>query len=364
MHDVWLDAKFGARLLRRSPLFAFVALATIAVGVSAVIALFAVVHAVVLRPLPFQEPERLVALWESNPERNWTFTYAAPANVLDWRDRVESFEDVAAHGGTGKISLSGDGDPEMVSAAFVTGNFFSVLGVTPQVGRGLSMEETWKGGSDVVILSHGLWRRRFGADPGVVGRRIQLGAEPKTVVGVAPVGFQFPSRDTEVWVPFGWDPQERTPYWFRRAHFLWPIARLRPETTVDSAQAELESVARKLDEEYPETNRGMGAGVTPLHEWITGDTRRSLLLDPGVGGAGAPRGLRQRGEPPSRASDRAIPGDGGPRRPRRGTPAARPPATFGEPAPRRDWRRAGRGPFEPLASSAGGLPPRGDSPPA
>jgi len=103
VHDVWQDAKFGARLLRRSPLFAIVALATIALGVSAVTAIFAVVHAVVLRPLPFQEPERLLALWESNPERGWMFTYAAPANSLDWRERVSSFEDLAAHGGTGKI---------------------------------------------------------------------------------------------------------------------------------------------------------------------------------------------------------------------------------------------------------------------
>lgn len=278
MHDLWLDAKYGARLLRRGPLFAFVALATIAVGVAAVTALFAVVHAVVLRPLPFQEPERLVALWESNPERNWMFTYSAPANFLDWRERVSSFEDVAAHGGIGKISLSGDGDPEMVSGAYVTGNFFSVLGVTPFLGRGFFMEETWKGASDVVILGHGLWRRRFGSDPGVVGRRILLGAEPKTVVGVAPEGFQFPSGDAELWVPFGWDPRERSPYWFRRAHFLWPIARLRPGTTLDSARAELEGVARKLEEEYPETNRAMGAGATPLHQWITGDSRSSLLL--------------------------------------------------------------------------------------
>ena len=115
MHDVWLDAKYGARLLRRGSLFAFIALATIAVGVAAVTTLFAVVYVVVLRSLPFQEPERLVALWESNPERNWMFTYASPANVLDWRERVSSFEDVAAHGAIGKISLSGDGDPEMLS---------------------------------------------------------------------------------------------------------------------------------------------------------------------------------------------------------------------------------------------------------
>jgi predicted permease len=278
MQDVWQDVKYGARLLRRSPLFALVALATIAVGVSAVTAIFAVVHAVVLRPLPFHEPERLVALWESNPERNWRFTYASPANLLDWRERVSSFEDVAAHGGTGKISLSGDGDPERVSAAYVTGNFFSVLGVDPYLGRGFSMEETWRGAGDVVVLGHGLWRRRFGADSSVVGRRIQLDATPRTVVGVAPEGFQFPSRDVDLWVPFGWDREGTSALWFRRAHFLWPFARLNPETTLESARSELESVARKLEEEYPETNRAMGAGATPLHEWITGDTRRSLLL--------------------------------------------------------------------------------------
>jgi predicted permease len=117
-----------------------------------------------------------------------------------------------------------------------------------------------------------------------VGRRILLGAAPKTVIGVAPEGFRFPSRDAELWLPFGWDPLERSPYWFRRAHFLWPIARLRQGTTLDGARAELEGVARRLEEEYPETNRAMGAGVTPLHEWITGDTRRSLLLILGSAG--------------------------------------------------------------------------------
>jgi predicted permease len=278
LQDAVSDFRHGARLLRRSPLFTFAALATMALGVAAVTTIFAVVHAVVLRPLPFRDPERLVALWESNPERGWVFTYAAPANVLDWRERAGSFEDVAAHGGVGRMSLSGDGEPERISGAYVTGNFFSVLGITPRLGRGFSMEETWKGASDVVVLGHGLWRRRFGSDPEIVGRRVQIDAQARTVVGVAPEGFRFPSRETDLWVPLGWDPAITSEFWFRRAHFLWPIARLRAEATLESARAELAAVARKLEEEYPETNRAMGAGATPLHEWITGDTRRSLLL--------------------------------------------------------------------------------------
>jgi predicted permease len=278
MGDIALDLKHGARLLRRSPLFTFFSLATIALGVSATTSIFAVVQAVLLEPLPFEEPERLAALWEENPERDWKLMLASPANFLDWRERVGSFEDIAAHSGVGKMALSGDGDPEVVSGAWVTGNFFSVLGVRPLLGRAFLMEETWKGASDVAVLGHGLWHRRFGADPGIVGRRIQVDAIPRTVVGIAPPGFQFPAREVELFLPHRWDPEAASAPWFRRAHFLSPIARLKEGATVDTARAELDAVARKLEAEYPETNRAMGAGATPLHEWITGDTRRSLLL--------------------------------------------------------------------------------------
>jgi hypothetical protein len=239
----------------------------------------------------------------------------------------------------------------------VTGNFFSVLGVTPVLGRGFSMEETWKGASDVVILGHGLWRRRFGADPGVIGRRIQVDAGPRTVVGVAPEGFHFPSRGVDLWVPFGWDREGMGALWFRRAHFLWPIARLRPARRW---RGRARGVARNLGE-YPETNRSMGAGAT-RPRMDHGRYEAVAPSDPGVRGSRAPGRLRQRRGTASRARDRAVPGDGGSRRARGGTPAARSPASFGEPSPRRSRWIACRFFLEPLASRARGLPTRGDSP--
>ncbi|MGH9333090.1 MAG: ABC transporter permease, partial [Vicinamibacteria bacterium] len=278
MRDAWHDLKHGIRFWRRSPLFSVFALATIALGVGATTAIFAVVEGVLLRPLPFQEPERLVALWEKNPERGWMFNLSSPANYLDWRERVSSFEDVTAHGGIGGFSLSGQGEPEMLSGVYVTGNFFSVLGAAPEIGRGFSMEETWEGASDVVVLSHGLWQRRFGSDPAAVGRRIVLGASLRTVVGIAPRGFDFPAKGIDLWVPIGWAPKDRAEVWFRRAHFMSPVARLRPEATTASAAYELEAIASRLEREFPETNRSMGAGLTPLHDWITGDTRRPLMV--------------------------------------------------------------------------------------
>jgi putative ABC transport system permease protein len=276
--DLWQDVRYGIRLLRKSPPFAFVAVGTIVLGVGANTAIFAVVHAVLLHPLPFAEPARLVALWEKNPERHWMFNLAAPANALDWRERAMGLEDVTAHGWVATISMKAAAEPEMVSGAQVFGNFFSVLGVPPLLGRTFTMEETWASESAVVVLSHGCWQRRFGSDPSVVGRRITLDGEARTVVGVMPEGFEFPSRGIDLWVPFGWNPANRTEVWFRRAHFLWPIGRLGPGVSLEQARAELEVVASRLEREYPETNRSMGAGLTPLHEWMVGETRRPLLV--------------------------------------------------------------------------------------
>jgi putative ABC transport system permease protein len=278
MFDLWHDVRYGARVLWKTPLFTLVALATLALGIGANVTIFAAIQAVLLRPLPFSEPERLVAIWEKNPERNWMFNVAAPANMLDWRERNRSFVDVGAYGGVEGFALSGEGDPEMVPGYQVTGNFFDVLGVPPLLGRGFRVEETWAGQSDVVVLSEKLWRRRFGAEPGVVGRRITVDGKPLSVVGVMPSGFDFPSRQAELWTSVAFEPPWRAEVWFRRAHFLSTLARLKPGVSLDEARTDLESIASDLEREYPETNRSMGAGLTPLREWIVGDSRPALLV--------------------------------------------------------------------------------------
>ena len=273
------DVRFALRTLRRSPGLALAAVLTLALGIGANAAIFSAVNAVILRPLPFAAPERLVMLWEENPEKGWHRQVAAPANVLDWRESVPAFADVAAYiDGTSATTLTGDGPPVVLRGADVTGNFFAVLGVRALVGRTLTDAETWRTGGPVVVLSERVWRDRFGADPGVVGRSIVLDGRATQIVGVVPASAALPEESTDLWQPIAWDPAARGATWFRRAHFLRPVARLRPGVTLAQADAQLQAVVERLKRQYPETNQFMGAGVTPLHEFLVGDTRAPLLL--------------------------------------------------------------------------------------
>lgn len=273
------DARRSLRGLVRRPTFAAVAILTLALGIGANAAIYTVLHAVVLRPLPFPSPERLVMLWEENAERGWYQQDAAPANMLDWREQVAAFEDVAAYPSfASTTTLMQNGEAELLPAMEVTGNFFSVLAVSPLAGRTFTDAETWATGQRIVMISERLWRRRFSADPGIVGKSIELGGRPAQVIGVVPARFRFPGRDPDVWFRTGWNPDDRGQVYFRRAHWLRVIARLRPDVTMEQADAQLQVVVNRLERDYPQTNRGMGAGLTPLHEFLVGDTRRPLLV--------------------------------------------------------------------------------------
>ena len=273
------DTKFALRTLRRSPLLAGAAVVTLAFGIGANAAIFSAVNAVILRPLPFAAPDRLVMLWEENPEKGWHHQVAAPANMYDWRAEVPGFQDIAAYSMfSPRRSLTGVGAPRLLQSSLVTGNFFAVLGVRPRLGRGFTEAETWKTGEHVVVLSHRAWRDVFAGDPGVVGRTVQIEGYPTRVVGVMPDGFAFPTEKVDVWMPFEWDPANRTQVFFRRAHWLSPIARLRAGVSFEQANAQLQQVVERLKKEYPVTNRVMGAGMTPLHEFLVGDTRLPLLV--------------------------------------------------------------------------------------
>ena len=277
-HDFAADVRYAARGLRRSPVLAATATLTIALGVGANAAIFSAVDAVLFRPLPFPAPERLVKVWEENPEKGWYKQVAAPANVLDWREQVAAFQDVAAHGSPFRTTLTGAGAPRVIGAAQVTGSFFAVLGVRPLHGRGFVEAETWATGTPIAVISERLWRDHYGADPSLVGRTIALNGRPRQVVGIMPAGFAYPSEDTDLWIPSAWKPEDRGEVYFRRAHFLHVVARLKPGVPVDAANAQLQAVVRRLQGQYPETNRVMGAGITPLQEFLVGDTRRPLLL--------------------------------------------------------------------------------------
>jgi len=278
--DVFLhDLRLAARGFLQRPGFTAVAVGALALGIGANIAIFSVFYAVVLRPLPFEEPGRLVSVWEKNPERGWQRAQVAAANFLDWREQAQSFTDMAAHNDwLEEQTLMVEGEPRVVRGNEVTGNFFRVLGVAPIYGPGFDDEHTWAGGGHAVVLSHGFWQRLYGGDPGVVGSEIELDGVGHRILGVMPEGFGYPFADADLWLSLSWDPSNREQVWFRRAHGMRVIGRLAETATLDRAATELATIASRLEAEYPETNTQMGTGVTPLREWIVGDTRRPLQV--------------------------------------------------------------------------------------
>jgi predicted permease len=276
--DLLQDLRLAARGLRRSPGFAAAAALTLSLGIGANVAVFSVVYGVLLKPLPFPNPDRLAMLWEKNPDKGWTAAEVAPANFLDWRQSGSSFRDITAFEmGAQSVAWTGNGEPRVLRAAAVAGNFFDVLERPPARGRGLRMEESWQG-HPVAVLSDRLWRQDLGADPSIIGRTLRLRDVPYTVVGVMPPGFSYPFSNLDLWLPMGWRPADREAVWFRRAHMLRAVGRLRPGVSLAEARGNLEAAAARLERLYPETNRHMGAGLTPLREWWVGERRPALLL--------------------------------------------------------------------------------------
>jgi putative ABC transport system permease protein len=278
LSDLVRDARLALRTLRQNPALTVAAVLTLALGIGANTAIFSTLHAVVLRPLPFHDSDRLVMVWERNAERGWYQADAAPANFLDWREQVPAFEDVAAYPSfDGTTVLSHNGEAQLLSSMTVTGNFFKVLGVPAVVGRTFTDEETWNTGDRVAMISHRLWMNRFGGDSTVVGRTIDLGGFPVRVLGVVPASFTFPGWDPDVWRPTALDRASAQAVSFRRAHYLKVVARLRPGVTPEQADVALQVVVQRLQRDYPATNTGMGAGITPLQRFLVGEVRKPLL---------------------------------------------------------------------------------------
>ncbi len=280
LSDLKADVRLGGRSLRQSPGLAGAAILTLALAIGANTSIFSVVNAVLLKPLPFADPGRLVALWEENPNFGWYQQDAAPANLFDWREQAGVFADVAGYASFPEAStLTGFGEPILLQERRVTGNFFSVLGVRAALGRLLLEEETWQTGrAATVVLTDRIWRERFQADPTIVGRTIQLSGQASEVVGVLPRTFFVPGVDPDIWRPMGWPAGNRAQTWFRRAHWLRVVARLSPGIEPEAANAGLQVVVARLQRQYPETNTRMGAGLTPLHDFMVGKTRLPLLI--------------------------------------------------------------------------------------
>ena len=279
------DVRFALRTLRRNPGFAAAAVLVLAIGIGANTAIFSAANAFFFRPLPFADPDRLVLLYETNPEFGWTeeeATQASPANALDWRAQVEAFEDVAVYRDLGidDVALRTATDPVLVGGTTVTGNFFSVLGVQPALGRALRWEETWADAERVAVISHDLWVRHFGADPGVIGSRLPLAAseEEVEIVGVMPDGFAFPNDRTDLWYTYAWERSALEAVSFRRAHWVRPVARLADGVSPEEADAQLQVVVRRLQEDFPETNRVMGAELLPARDFLVRDVKERVIV--------------------------------------------------------------------------------------
>jgi putative ABC transport system permease protein len=277
---LWQDVRIAVRGLRRNAGFTAVAVIVLGLGIGASVAIFSAVSALMLRPLPFADAGRLVSLWENNAERNWVRGQVAPANWLDWRERVAELSGIAIYGDwlTG-VELAGATESRRVLGSEVSGNFFDVLGVKPALGRAFTEEETWAGGETVVVLSHSLWQSAFNGDPGIVDRRIRLnrGTEAR-VIGVMPASLRFPREQTELWQPLGFARADVSQAWFRRAHLVRAVGRLAPGVSEARARVRLSEVARELQREHPELNRGMEADLGSLRHYLADPNSTPLLV--------------------------------------------------------------------------------------
>ncbi|OLB62724.1 MAG: hypothetical protein AUI11_04390 [Acidobacteria bacterium 13_2_20CM_2_66_4] len=277
------DVRYALRTLRRNPGFTFVVILTLAVGIGAVTSMFTVVRAVLLRPLPYAQPDRLIEISETNPLKGWTHTVAAPANVADWRARNTVFTDIAGYIGVDNRGasqmqrfLSVNGEPQPVNGIATTGNLFDVLGVRPLLGRTFTWSETFDGNDRVLVLSYGAWQSVFGGDPGIVGREVVLSGRSMTVVGVMPRDFFFPNRSAQFWASMGVKPDVFVR--MRRPHWLTTVARLRPGVSLAQARDQMTAIATELERTYPDTNTTMGVRLEPLHDIMAADARPTILM--------------------------------------------------------------------------------------
>jgi putative ABC transport system permease protein len=273
------DVRLSLRALRRSPGFVLFAVLALALGLGANAAIFSVVDAVLLRPLPFGQADRLVEVWEDASHMGFPKANPAPANLADWKRRNHAFADMQALRGDLRV-LTGAGTPEQLEASQVTANLFPLLGVSPILGRKLTPEEDRPGGPRVVLIGFGLWQRHFAGDPAIVGREIWLNNQKYTVLGVMPRGVTFP-RKSELWLPLALGPREWAD---RNTHYLRVFARLKPGVTLAQARREMASLAAQLAAEYPETNTKLGALVVDLRDQLVGDLKPVLwAVAAGVG---------------------------------------------------------------------------------
>jgi len=274
--DLLSEFRFSLRILRRNPGFSAAAIVVLALGIGANTAIFSVVNAVLLRPLPFDDSSRIMQVWHTPPAQSFpglTWFSVSPANYLDWRSQSSSFEQMAAYGFR-SFTVGGKERPEAIQAAAVASDFFPLLRVQPLLGRTFAPDEDRPGQGHVVVLSYNFWGDHFASDRNVVGRTILLDGENYSIVGVMPETFRFPSWG-KIWVPLAWTNETRA---VRGNHNYGVIARLKKSVDIRRAQAELSAISTRLEQLYPEDDKGWGAIIIPLREQLVGDVRAALLV--------------------------------------------------------------------------------------
>jgi putative ABC transport system permease protein len=274
------DVRYAARMLAKSPGFTAVAVLTLALGVGANTAIFSVVEAVLLRALPYRHADRAIVIWENYRARNKPRNVVNVANFLDWQSQTKSFDQMAAFVDR-RYNLTGAGEPEEVPSQLATPNLFALLGAEAAVGRTFTPEDAQPGREDVAILSDGLWQRRFGGTPDVIGRVISLNGTSVTVIGVMPPDFKWfikenslTGKPADLWRPMAFSEEQHV----RRGRYLQTVARLAPGVSLPQAQAEMNTIAGRLESQYMDFNKGWGVSLVPLREQLAGEIKPALLV--------------------------------------------------------------------------------------
>jgi predicted permease len=265
------DARLALRLLRKSPSFAVTAIAVLALGIGATTAIFSVVDAVLLRPLPFVEPDRLVMVWERQPFGRTNVIQTQ--NFLDWRARNRSFSNISAIYGI-SMNLAGDGEPVQIPGMRITAGFFEILRVPPLLGRTIAAGDDVPGAPRVTVLSYGLWQRRFGGRLDVLGRKIDLEGAPTEIIGVMPDEFAYPTTRADLYAPMRLDPAQAA----RDGRNYQSVARLKPGITLRQAQLDMDAITAQTARERPQMNTNWSALVVPLMEQTVGSSRDTLIV--------------------------------------------------------------------------------------
>lgn len=277
MGNVLQDVRYSLRMLWKNPGFTLIAVAALALGIGANSALFSVVNATLLRPLPYKDADRLVMTWEHNRPKNKDRNVVSPTNFLDWQEQSTAFEQMAAFFDV-RLNLTGAGEPEEIPAQVATGNLFTLLGADAVLGRTFTGEDAEPGHENVAVISYGLWQRRFGGARDVIGKSLALDGQNATIIGVMPADFKWfikenslSGKPAQLWTPTKITPQAR-------GRFLSAVARLKPGVTIEQAQSEMRGIASRLEQQRPEVNTGWGVNLVPLRQQLVGEIKTSLWV--------------------------------------------------------------------------------------